>query len=264
MSSIEKGGFGVLLAIDVGNTNIVIGVFHNESILESWRLSTDKAKTSDEYRLLISQLFHQSGIETNRLTGMIISCVVPAILPRLLEMSHQQFHLEPIVLNAGMDFGMTVLYDNPKELGADRIANAIGGYTEYGGPLIIVDFGTTTNFDVVSQEGAYLGGAIAPGLRTSTEALSERAALLPRIDLRVVSQAIGKNTISSMQSGLYFGFLGQMEEIIRRIKRELSGKPKVIATGGVAELIAGNSELVETVEPYLTLKGLRVIYDRLS
>jgi type III pantothenate kinase len=262
--AVEKGGLRVLLAIDVGNTNIVIGVFDSRQILESWRLSTDRTKTADEYRLLVSQLFYQSKIEKDRIAGVVISCVVPPILPRLQEMSIQEFHLEPIVVNTELEITMPISYDNPKELGADRIANAVGGYAEYGGPLIIVDFGTTTNFDVVSEEGVYLGGAIAPGLSTSAEALSERAAMLPRIDMRVTSQAIGKNTISSMQSGLYFGFLGQMEEIIRRIKRELPQEPRVVATGGLAELMAANSELVEAVDPHLTLKGLQIIFDRVS
>lgn len=254
----------MLLAIDVGNTNIVIGVLNNRQILESWRLSTDKKKTADEYRLLISQLFYESKIETDRIAGIVISCVVPPILPRLREMSIREFHLEPIVVNTELEIGMSISYDNPKELGADRIANAVGGYVEYGGPLIIVDFGTTTNFDVLSEEGTYLGGAIAPGVSTSAEALSERAAMLPRIDMRTTSQAIGKNTISSMQSGLYFGFLGQMEEIIRRIKRELPREPRVVATGGLAELMAGDSELVEVVDLDLTLKGLQIIFDRVS
>ena len=254
----------MLLAIDVGNTNIVIGVFDNKRILESWRLFTDRKKTSDEYRLLISQLFYQSRIEADQIRGIIISCVVPPILPQLWEMSGREFHLEPVVVDTGLEIGMPILYDNPKELGADRIANAIGGYVEYGGPLIIVDFGTSTNFDVVSEEGAYLGGAIAPGVSISAEALSDRAALLPKIDVRAAPQAIGKNTISSMQSGFYFGFLGQMEEIIRRVKRELPREPRVIATGGLAELMAGNSELVEVVDPDLTLKGLQIIFDRVS
>ena len=167
-------------------------------------------------------------------------------------------------MNADLDVGLRVLYDNPKELGADRIANAVGGYAEYGGPLIIVDFGTSTNFDVVSTDGAYHGGAIAPGVRTSSEALSQRAALLPRIDMRVPPQAIGKNTMSSMQSGFYFGFLGQMEEIIRQVKRELPQEPRVVATGGLAKLIAEKSELVEVIDPDLTLKGLQIILERVS
>ena len=254
----------MLLAIDVGNTNIVIGVFNGDRLVESWRLSTDRTKTADEYRLLISQLFYQSEIETAKISGIIISCVVPRILRRLQEMSEREFHLKPMILDSSLEIDMPILYDNPKELGADRIANAVGGYAEYGGPLIIVDFGTTTNFDVVSAEGGYLGGAIAPGVGTSIEALSDRAAMLPRIDMNVTAQAIGKNTRASMQSGIYFGFLGQMEEIIRRIKRELHREPRVIATGGLAELIAGNSELVELVDPDVTLKGLKIIFDRVS
>lgn len=254
----------MLLAIDVGNTNIVIGVFGDRQIQDSWRLFTDRRKTSDEYRLLMSQLFHQSRIDMDQITNVIISCVVPPILRQLSEMSVREFHLEPIVVDSGLEIGMPILYDNPKELGADRIANAVGGYAEYGGPLIIVDFGTSTNFDVVSQEGAYLGGAIAPGVSISAEALSQRAALLPKIDMRAAPRAIGKNTMSSMQSGFYFGFLGQMEEIIRRIKCELPQEPRVIATGGLAELMAGDSQLVEVVDPNLTLKGLQIIFDRVS
>lgn len=253
----------MVLAIDVGNTNIVVGVLDNKRIVESWRLSTDRTKTADEYRLLLSQLLHQSDIEADQITGIIISCVVPPILPRLQEMCALQFQQEPIIVNTDLDVGLTILYDNPRALGADRIANSIGGYAEYGGPLIVVDFGTSTNFDVVSAEGAYLGGAIAPGVRISSEALSERAALLPRIDMRVAPQAIGKNTMASMQSGFYFGFLGQMEEIIRRIKRELPQEPRVVATGGMARLMAEGSELVEIIDPDLTLKGLRIILERI-
>ncbi|MBD3180780.1 type III pantothenate kinase [Candidatus Poribacteria bacterium] len=254
----------MLLAIDVGNTNIVIGVFGEDKLKESWRLSTDKTKTADEYRLLIAELFHHSKIKTNKIEAVIIACVVPSILNRLTEMCSHTFHIEPMVINADLEIGASILYDNPRELGADRLANAIGGYSEYGGPLIIVDFGTTTNFDVVSSEGGYLGGAIAPGVGTSAEMLSERAALLPRIDIRTVTQAIGKNTISSMQSGLYFSFLGQMEEIIRRIKKELSRKPKVIATGGLAEIIASESDLVDIIDPDITLKGLKIIYKKVA
>lgn len=254
----------MILAIDVGNTNIVIGVFDNKKIVESWRLSTDKTKTADEYRLLLSQLLYQSHIEIHQIHDIVIACVVPPILQRLQEMCARQFQQEPLIVSTDLDVGLTVLYDDPKVLGADRIANAVGGYAEYGGPLIIVDFGTSTNFDVVSTEGAYLGGSIAPGVRISSEALSERAALLPKIDMRAAPKAIGKNTMASMQSGLYFGFLGQMEEIIRRIKSELPQEPRVIATGGLAELMAEGSKLVELVDPILTLKGLRIILERIS
>ncbi len=254
----------MLLAIDVGNTNIVIGVFDNKPIVDSCRLSTDRTKTADEYRLLLSQLLHQSSIETDQIAGIVISCVVPPILARLQEMCARHFQQEPVIVSTDLDVGLTILYDNPKVLGADRMANAVGGYVEYGGPLIIVDFGTSTNFDVVSAEGAYLGGAIAPGVRISSEALSERAAMLPRIDMRVPPQAIGKNTMGSMQSGFYFGFLGQMEEIIRRIKRELSQEPRVVATGGLARLMAEGSELVDVIDLDLTLKGLRIILERIS
>jgi len=252
----------MLLAINVGNTSIGIGIFDGKKLLKSWRIASDKGKTADEYGLLISQLLQQSGFETAQIGGIAISCVVPPILTQLKEMSLRWFHLEPVVVSAELEIGMPILYDNPKQLGTDRIANAVAGYAEYGGPLIIVDFGTATNFDVVSGEGAFLGGAIAPGVGISIEALSERTALLPKIDISAPLQAIGKDTTSSMQSGCYFGFLGQMEEIIRRIKRELPGEPRVIATGGFANLIARNSGLVELVDPDLTLKGLQIIFER--
>lgn len=254
----------MLLAIDVGNTNIVIGVFDGKRLVESWRLSTDRTKTADEYRLLMSQLLHQSDIEVGQIDGIIISCVVPPVLPLLREMCTRQFGQEPVLVGTDLDVGVRILYDNPRELGADRIANAVGGYAEYGGPLIVVDFGTSTNFDVVSSDGAYLGGAIAPGVGISSEALSQRTALLPRIDVRIPPHAIGKNTMSSMQSGFYFGFLGQMEEIVRRIKRELPQEPTVVATGGLARLMAEKSELVDVIDPDLTLKGLQIILERIS
>lgn len=254
----------MLLAIDMGNTNIVIGVFEGKKLIESWRLSTDKDKTADEYRLLISQLFYHSKIEMDYIDGIIISCVVPSVLPQFRQMSLKGFNLEPVILDSTLDIGMPIMYDNPKELGSDRIADAVAGYAEYGGPLIIIDLGTATTFAVISADGAFLGGAIAPGVGISAEALSERAALLPRVDMRSVLRAIGKNTIASMQSGLYFGFLGMMEGVIRQIKSELPQEPRVIATGGLARYVAGDSKLVELIDPDLTLKGLRIIFDRVS
>jgi len=252
----------VLLAINVGNTNTSIGVFENK-MLGSWRICTYKEKTADEYELIISQFLCQGGIGAKEITGIIISSVVPPVLIQLREMSIRGFNIEPVIVSSDLELGMTIQYDNPKELGADRIVNAVGGYAIYGGPLIVVDFGTATNFDVVSEEGVYFGGAIAPGIGISMEALWDRTALLPKIDLSISrGEAIGRNTISCMQSGCYFGFLGLMEEIIRRIKHELPKEPKVIATGGLAELIAGNSKLVDSIDPDLTLKGLQIIFDR--
>lgn len=254
----------MLLAIDMGNTNICIGVFNGDNLLESWRLSTDKKKTADEYRLLISQLLYHGKHDMDQINGIAIACVVPPVLPQFREMSRRCFKLEPLVLDSSLDVGMSILYDNPLELGADRIADSVAGYAEYGGPLIIVDFGTATTFDVVSANGEYLGGAIAPGMSVSSEALSEKAAMLPKIDIRESPKAIGKNTIASMQSGLYFGFLGQMEEIIRQIKLELPQEPKVIATGGLANLMAEKSKLVDLIDQDLTLKGLKIIFDRIK
>lgn len=252
----------MLLATDAGNTNTTFCIFDKKRILKKWKVYTNRSRTTDEYELLLTQLLNQSNIRKDQITGIIISSVVPNVLFQLKEMSLQSFHIDPIVVSADLEIGMNILYDDPRSLGADRIANAIGGYTEYGGPLIVVDFGTATNFDVISEAGDFLGGAIAPGIGISMEALLERTALLPKIDISIAPKAIGKNTVSGMQSGCYFGFLGQVEEIIRRIKLELNGEPKVVATGGSAEPIARNSKFIGFIDPDLTLKGLQVIYER--
>ena len=252
----------MLLAIDVGNSNVVIGFFYRKDLIANLRIHTDTRRTADEYSILLSEFLSQKGMNLKQVTGTIISSVVPQAFVQLKEMSLQWLREEPIVVNSDLDLGIKILYDNPKELGADRIVNVVGGYFEYGGPLIIIDLGTATTFDVVSENGDFLGGAIAPGIGISIEALAGRTALLPKIDLSITPQAIGNNTISCIQSGCFFGFLGQIEEIIRRIKLELPKSPKVIATGGLASLIAKESKLIDLIDPDLTLKGLRIIYDR--
>jgi type III pantothenate kinase len=252
----------LLLAINAGNSNVVMGIFHGKDIIASFRIYTDTRRTADEYALLFSEFLSRKGIDFNQVTGIIISSVVPQVLVQLKEMSVRWFHEEPIVVNSDLELGINILYDNPKELGSDRIVNAVGGYAEYGGPLIVVDLGTATNFDVVSENGDFLGGAIAPGIGISIEALAGRTALLPMIDMSSVPQAIGHNTISCIKSGCLYGFLGQIEEIIRRIELELTKKPKVVATGGLANFIAKESKMLEHIDTDLTLKGLRIIYDR--
>ena len=252
----------MLLAIDAGNSNIVTGIFHGKDIIANFRIYTDTKRTADEYALLFSEFLSRKGMDFKQVTGIIISSVVPQVLVQLREMSVRWFGDEPIVVSSDLELGINIVYDNPKELGADRIANAVGGYAEYGGPLIVVDLGTATTFDVVLENGDFLGGAITPGIGISIEALAGQTALLPRIDLSSVPLAIGRSTISCIKSGCFFGFLGQMEEIIRRIELELPKKPKVIATGGFANLIAKESKLIDYVDPDLTLKGLRIIYDR--
>ncbi len=252
----------MLLTIDVGNSNIVFGVFHGNDIIAEMRTYTDFNKTGDEYAIIISSFLNQRGIDIRQITGIIISSVVPSVLTQLDEMSIKWFREKAVIVSNKLNLGMKILYDNPSELGADRITNAIAGYSEYGGPLIIVDFGTATTFDVVSEFGEFLGGAIAPGIGISISTLSGKTALLPKIELKKPSVAIGKNTLDCMQSGCYFGFLGQVEEIIRQIKSELSKEPKVIATGGLANVIAKESVLFDEIDLDLTLKGLRIIYDR--
>ncbi|HGJ64297.1 TPA: type III pantothenate kinase [bacterium] len=252
----------MLLAFDVGNSNINVGLFYGNDIIGDLRIHTDINKTCDEFGLLILDYLERKGIENKQITGIIISSVVPIVTSQLKEMSSKWFGEKPVIVSSDLKLGIKIDYDNPNELGADRIVNAVAGYAEYGGALIIVDLGTAITFDVISEEGIFIGGAITAGIGTSIEALAGETALLPKIDITQPLQAIGKNTISCMQSGFYFGFLGQIEEIIRRISSELPNKPKVIATGGFCNKIANNSGLIDHIDPDLTLKGLRLIYDR--
>lgn len=254
----------MLLAIDIGNTNIVLGAFKQKQLINSWRISTDQSKLADEYGILIRKLLQLSDTDYTMFKGIIISCVVPSIRPAMLEMSDKYFHLSPVVLSPEIDIGIPLIYDNPAEIGPDRIANTVGAYMEYGGPDIVVDFGTATTFDAVSEYGAYLGGVFAPGIGISANALFERAARLKRVELRRPEQVIGKNTDACVQSGFYYGFWGQMEEIIRHMKVEIGGAPKVIATGGLSRLFAVDSQLVDKIDLDLTLKGLQIIYERIQ
>lgn len=252
----------LLLVFDIGNTNIVLGVYKGTELLNHWRVSTDRAKTSDEYAMLINALFQFSGIDISHIKAVAISSVVPPLTVPLSRMSQRYFGLEPLVVGPGTKTGMSIKYENPREVGADRIVNAVAAYEKYGGPLIIVDFGTATSFCAIAANGDYLGGAIAPGIGISTEALFQRAAKLPRIELIKPRTVICRNTITSMQSGIIFGFVGQVDEIVRRMEEELGQKPVVVATGGLANLMATESKTIQHVEAFLTLEGLRILYER--
>ena len=254
----------MLLAIDIGNTNIVIGAFSGKQLLNDWRISTNLNKLADEYGILIREMLKLSSIDHNAFEGIIISCVAPPLLSAMTKMCEKYFNISPVVVSVEEELGVQLLYDNPQEIGSDRIVNAIGAYAEYGGPLIVVDFGTATSFDAVSADGSYLGGVIAPGIGISADALFGRAARLARVELRRPRRVVGKNTAECIQSGFYYGFLGQMEEIIRRMKAEMGDNPEVIATGGFAKFIAADSQLVDRIDANLTLKGLRVLFDRME
>ncbi|KNF07826.1 type III pantothenate kinase CoaX [Gottschalkia purinilytica] len=252
----------MILVCDVGNTNIVLGVYDKNKLLKSWRIATDRDKTSDEYGVLIRQLFEHSTMDINNIESVVISSVVPTIMYSLQAMSKKYFNTEPIVVGPGIKTGINIKYDNPKEVGADRIVNAIAAYEKYGGPLIIVDFGTATTFCAISENGDYIGGAISPGIRISSEALFNRAAKLPKVELIKPKNIINKNTVSSMQSGIIYGYVGLVDYIVSQMKSEMNQEMKeVVATGGLSSLIASESKTITKVDKMLTLDGLRIIYE---
>ncbi|MGE5677523.1 MAG: type III pantothenate kinase [Pseudomonadota bacterium] len=253
----------MILVIDVGNTNIVLGIYEDKKLLNFWRVKTDADKTSDEYGMIIHQLFELQGFKFDQIEDVVICSVVPPIMYTLEHMTRKYFNREPLVIGPGIKTGMNIKYDNPKEVGADRIVNAVAAYELYGGPLIIVDFGTATTYCAVSKNGEYLGGAISPGIRISMDALFERTAKLPRVELVKPGSVICKNTINSIQSGVIYGYIGQVDYLVKRMKKELGApEAKVIATGGLSKLIASESETIDTVNGLLTLEGLRIIYER--
>ena len=252
----------MLLVVDVGNTNIVLGVYQEDKLLVHWRIATDRHKTGDELGILLKNLFDFSQLNMEKVTAVAISSVVPPLMSGLAEMSRKYFRVTPLVVEPGIKTGMPIKYENPREVGADRIVNGVAAYVFYQGPVIVVDFGTATTFDLISAQGEYLGGAIAPGISVATEALFQRAAKLPRIELVKPKSVIGKNTVASMQAGIVYGFIGQVDGIVSRMKQELGSNAFVVATGGLAEMIARETQIIDKVDPLLTLEGLRIIYYR--
>lgn len=252
----------MILVFDVGNSNIVLGVYKGKELLNSWRISTDRNKTSDEYGIMIDRLFEHNGLKLLDVEAVVISSVVPTLMYSLQAMSMKYCNKEPLIIGPGIKTGMNIKYDNPRAVGADRIVNAVSAYNKYGGPLIVVDFGTATTFCAISEDGNYLGGTIAPGIKISSEALFQRTAKLPKVELRKPKSVICKNTINSMQSGIIYGYVGLVDYIIERMKMELGGTVKaVIATGGLSTLIASESKAIDKIEKLLTLEGLRMIYE---
>ncbi len=252
----------MLLVIDVGNTNTVLGLYDGDRLAKSWRLTTERQRTTDEYGILCRNLFELSGIRWDAITAIAIASVVPPLNYTLRRMASVYFHVEPLFIDPARNAGMPVLYNPPTDVGADRIVNGVAAFARYGGPCIVVDFGTATTFDAISRDGEYLGGVICPGIQISAEALFSKAARLPRVEIARTDSVIGASTVASIQAGLFYGYVGLVEGILRRMITELGGDVRVIATGGLATMIARGTDMIQTVDPDLTLEGLRLIYER--
>jgi len=250
----------MLLAIDIGNTDTTLGVFEGEELRATWHMATVIHRMADEYAVLLLNLLYHQGLDKSDIKEVALCSVVPPLIATFEELFQRYFNLSPLVVGTGVKTGVRIRMDNPREVGADRIVNAAAAHHLYGGPVIITDFGTATTFDTVSEEGDYMGGAIAPGITMAAEALSMQTAMLPRVELVHPKHAIGTNTIAAMQSGIVFGYVGLIEGIVARIRRELGKKAKVVATGGYADLIAKETRVIDVVNPDLTLIGLRLIY----
>ncbi|MDD7512017.1 MAG: type III pantothenate kinase [Peptostreptococcaceae bacterium] len=258
----------MLLAFDIGNTNIVLGVFEGSELLTSWRIETDSRKSTDEYGMIVSQLFKYENLSMKDIDDIIISTVVPSVLFTIQHLSQKYFNKQAIIVASGVKTGLIVKYDNPKQVGADRIVNAVAAYKKYNGPLIIIDFGTATTFCAVTEKAEYLGGTIAPGIKIAAESLFEKTSKLPKVELEDPGHAICRNTIQSMQSGLVYGHMGIVEFIVKKMKEELkamypdSKEAKVVATGGLASMIETGVDCIDYVDKMLTLEGLQLIYEK--
>ncbi len=250
----------MLLAIDIGNTNITLGVFKDDKLVANWRVATDIHRTIDEYEIILLNLLHQKGLDINDITQGALCSVVPTLATNFEELVQRYSHISPLVVEAGVKTGVNIRIDNPKEMGADRIVHAAAAHHLYGGPVIVIDMGTATTFDTVSKEGDYLGGAIAPGFAIAAEALFTRTARLHRVELTRPKHAIGTSTVTAMQSGIIFGYVGLVEGIIARIQKELKEKAKVVATGGYCKVIAPETSVFDIINPDLILHGLRLVY----
>ncbi len=252
----------MLLVIDIGNTSTVVGVYDNASLIQHWRIGTKKARTADEYGIMLMGLFAFSRTEASNIDGAIISSVVPPLTDVFLDMVKRYFKIPPLIIGPGIRTGMPILTDNPKEVGADRIVNAVAAFERHKRAVIVVDFGTATTFDYISPKGEYMGGAITPGMSISLDALFQRAAKLPRIELVKPKRVVGKDTIESMQAGIFFGYLGLIDKVVKRMKEEVGGSPMVVATGGSANIIVKECDTIEEFDEFLTLDGLRIIYNK--
>jgi type III pantothenate kinase len=252
----------MLLTVDVGNTNTVLGVFEGADLRVHWRLTTRREQTADEYGILVRNLFSGSELDPGKIAAVALASVVPPLTPVLVELSREYLGHEPLVVEPGVKTGMPILYEPPGDVGADRILNGVAAFAAFGGPAVVVDFGTATTFDVITKKGEYAGGVICPGIGISADALFQRAARLPRVDVRNPGLVIGRSTVTSMQAGLYFGYATMCEGIIGRIRAELGEEVRVVATGGLAETLAVEIPSIEAVDPVLTLTGLRLIWER--
>ncbi|HWL12359.1 MAG TPA: type III pantothenate kinase [Ureibacillus sp.] len=254
----------MILVLNAGNSNIALGIYEHNILRYHWRMETDRHKTEDEFAMQVKAFFSHAEISFEHIKGIIISSVVPPIMYVLEEMCRKYFRIKPLIVGPGVKNGLNIKYENPREVGADRIVNAVAAIEEYGGenPLIVIDFGTAITYCYITEKGDYLGGAIAPGIAISTEALYTKASKLPRIEISRPANVIGKNTIAAMQAGIIFGFVGQVEGIVRRMKENSKVEPLVVATGSLAKIIANETTMIDVVDDFLTLKGLHVIYKR--
>ena len=253
----------MILTLDIGNTNIKTALFDGEKMLQYWRLTTNKMMSSDEYGILLSNLFEHNGLDVKAVTGIIMSSVVPSINFTIEHMCQNYFHMQPMMVAPGIKTGINIKYENPRELGSDRIANAVAAYAQYGGPCIFIDFGTATTFGVVDENGSFLGGSIFPGIKVASEALVSGTAKLPRFAIEKPESVIGRTTLTNLQSGMYYGYVGLVKHIVQKMKQELGRQDAiVVATGGMALLISEESKVIDKLDGLLTLKGLRMIYER--